>query len=347
MPAQASGVVEPFVGGGAVFLSMPQLPAAINDRSVDLIQVYREVAAGGEAWVGHLRRLDEAWLWIEQLADREAAQIAAQYRESSRWDALVRGLVMTQLGGWSTCAGAISDAPGAADGLAAEAARALTAKLARMSQLEAQRGRLSDEDVVGNVEGAMKAAMYLTVRAAYNAEVVANRGPSARRAAWFYFLRELCYASMFRFNRSGAFNVPYGGMSYNRKRITRKVDDASWARLVQAFRQAVICNLDFERFLCEHPPAPADFVFFDPPYDSDFSTYDQATFGAADHRRLRAVVGALEGHGQVMLVVKNSPLMMELYGEDRFRVRHFDKTYMWTIKERNDRSAQHVLITNY
>lgn len=37
------------------------------------------------------------------------------------------------------------------------------------------------------------------------------------QAANFYFIREYCYGSMFRYNSKGEFNIPYGGMSYNKK----------------------------------------------------------------------------------------------------------------------------------
>jgi DNA adenine methylase len=42
-------------------------------------------------------------------------------------------------------------------------------------------------------------------------------------SAIFFFVRENAYASMFRSNRSGAFNVPYGGITYNRKDLARKI----------------------------------------------------------------------------------------------------------------------------
>ena len=42
--------------------------------------------------------------------------------------------------------------------------------------------------------------------------------------AVFYFIRDYCYAAMFRYNANGEFNVPYGGISYNRKDFNKKVE---------------------------------------------------------------------------------------------------------------------------
>jgi hypothetical protein len=40
-------------------------------------------------------------------------------------------------------------------------------------------------------------------------------------------------------------------------------------------------------------------------------------------------------------------MIRDLYGPDRWRIVQADKTYMWTIKSRNERRATHLTITNY
>ena len=88
-----------------------------------------------------------------------------------------------------------------------------------------------------------------------------------------------------------------------------------------------------------------DFVFVDPPYDSDFSDYDNRTFDGADHRRLQSILA--ECPSRVMVVIKDTPAIRSLYNPDRWHIVEADKTYLWTIKSRNDRSATHLTITNY
>ena len=61
----------------------------------------------------------------------------------------------------------------------------------------------------------------MAVRSRYNTARLAGRWDELRGAD-FLFLREFAYAAMFRFNRRDEFNVPYGGISYNRKSLADK-----------------------------------------------------------------------------------------------------------------------------
>jgi DNA adenine methylase len=234
--------------------------------------------------------------------------------------------------------------PGLAPAFGERAAAELRAKFGRIRRLEARRGTLSKADLLANVEGAVRASLYMAVRARYNAARLAG-GWDATRAADFLFLREFAYAAMFRFNSRDEFNVPYGGISYNRKSLADK------ARLL--FGEAMLARLattefhsqDFEPFLAGCDPAPDDFVFVDPPYDSDFSAYDNRSFDGADQVRLERALAGLPS--SVMVVIKDAPAIRALYSPDRWNVIESPKTYMWTIKSRNDRLATHLTITNY
>ena len=48
-----------------------------------------------------------------------------------------------------------------------------------------------------------------------------------------------------------------------------------------------------------------------------------------------------------MVVIKDTPMIRRLYSADRWHLLATPKTYMWTIKSRNDREAFHLRITNY
>ena len=188
------------------------------------------------------------------------------------------------------------------------------------------------------------AAFYMSIRARYNRARLAGAW-SEIRLADFFFLREFAYAAMFRFNSRGEFNVPYGGVTYNRKSLTDKVNALSAADMLARLRNTTWRCGDFEPFLAEADPGPSDFLFVDPPYDSDFSDYDNMPFGSRDQERLQRSLESLET--KVMVVIKDTPMIRRLYGSDRWRIESADKTYMWTIKSRNDREASHLTITNY
>ena len=67
----------------------------------------------------------------------------------------------------------------------------------------------------------------------------------AQRAANFFFVREYCYGSMFRYNSKGGFNIPYGGMTYNRKKLSEKIDRIFSDEIRDLFSGAELCCSDF------------------------------------------------------------------------------------------------------
>src|SRR5436189_6191124 len=85
--------------------------------------------------------------------------------------------------------------------------------------------------------------------------------PSGFASAIFFFVRENSYASMFRYNNNGEFNVPYGGISYNRKDLAKKIVYMQSAEVQHHFANTMIENMDFEHFFQIHTPGPEDFVF--------------------------------------------------------------------------------------
>ncbi len=46
------------------------------------------------------------------------------------------------------------------------------------------------------------------------------------------------------------------------------------------------------------------------------------------------------------LVIRDTPLVRELYLDRDWHVQAFDLRYSWTIKDRNDRSATHLVVTD-
>ena len=81
----------------------------------------------------------------------------------------------------------------------------------------------------------------------------------------FYFLRDYCFSSMFRFNKYGEFNVPYGGISYNKKMPDFRRKKWQSDRVVSHLKNTTMESLDFDEFFTKHPPGEGDFIFVDPP----------------------------------------------------------------------------------
>jgi len=92
--------------------------------------------------------------------------------------------------------------------------------------LQKRKPFFNDEEIAAHIETAVKSGLYLHLRSITNnySEGKIHLRKYQRVANW-YFIREFCYASMFRFNSKGAFNIPYGGIAYNKKNFRQKVEN--------------------------------------------------------------------------------------------------------------------------
>lgn len=48
-----------------------------------------------------------------------------------------------------------------------------------------------------------------------------------------------------------------------------------------------------------------------------------------------------------MLIIKNTDFIYKLYKENGFYIKKFDKRYLVSFMNRNDKDVEHLLITNY
>jgi DNA adenine methylase len=218
-------------------------------------------------------------------------------------------------------------------------------KMERMKALEEIKGSLPVNDRLDNIEAAFKSAFYMFVRNMYNNASVYDLSAPVQSAV-FLFIRNYAYSGMFRYSKSGNFNVPYGGIAYNRKDLQKKISYLKSNPLQELLGRTTIANLDFEDFFKTHTPQSGDFVFLDPPYDSEFSTYAQNEFTKQDQTRLASCL-IDECRANWMMIIKNTDFIKDLYSEKGLNIQAFDKTYLVSFMNRNDKSAEHLLITNY
>src|SRR5260370_9242439 len=136
---------------------------------------------------------------------------------------------------------------------------------------------------------------------------------------------------MFRYNSKGEFNVPYGGISYNRKDLARKVAYLRSREVEYNFKNTVLENMDFEAFLQKYLPQEEDFIFLDPPYDSEFSTYSQNEFGQEDQKRLASYL-LKQCRAKFMLVIKHTPTILRLYADTDLKIMPFNNKSLVTFQ---------------
>ena len=341
---------EPFVGGGAVFFSITANRRYINDKSPELFNLYMMVAKNNEGFFRALNILLNAWQHISLLVDNEAEYLIRMYKAYSWNECSSDEIAKNLLAFIDLHAKEFNNMfdmflSNTAENFIRELQRNLLSKTKRMKVLEGKKWRLPEDDIMANIESALKSAFYMHLRHLYN-KINMYKIPSSCASAIFFFVRENAYASMFRYNSRGEFNVPYGGISYNRKDLVRKVDYMRSAALQSYLNDTAIENMDFEDFLLKYSPQTDDFIFLDPPYDSEFSTYAQNEFTMKDQERLARFL--LERcKAKFMLVIKNTPAILQLYNQTDLNIRTFDKRYLVSFQDRNDKEAEHLIITNY
>ncbi|NLT15911.1 MAG: Dam family site-specific DNA-(adenine-N6)-methyltransferase [Clostridiales bacterium] len=137
----------------------------------------------------------------------------------------------------------------------------------------------------------------------------------AEAAARTLFLNRTCYNGLYRVNRNGGFNVPYG--CYKRQKF---FDRDNLMRAAELLASARLVTGDYKNVL-EKFAKKGDFVFLDPPYvpissNADFKRYTKEQFYEKDHIELAHSVRELDKKGcHVVLTNSNHPLVREQYAE--------------------------------
>jgi len=132
------------------------------------------------------------------------------------------------------------------------------------------------------------------------------------RAARIIYLNKTCYNGLYRENRSGKFNVPFG--KYRNPNIC---DKENLRAVAQLLRRAEISCRSYRTVL--EKARKGDFVYFDPPYDpltktARFTEYDQNRFTRDDQTELRDTFLELDRRGvYVMLSNSDTPFVRQLY----------------------------------
>jgi DNA adenine methylase len=143
-----------------------------------------------------------------------------------------------------------------------------------------------------------------------------SRTDSIRRSALFIWLNHCCFNGLYRENRDGDFNVPFG---YYKDAF---IFDPENLRNAGHALEAAHADLECADYASALTTArPGDIVYIDPPYDpvgetSNFTGYTSAGFGPENQWQLANLVHQLLERG-CRVVVSNSPTpdIRELYAD--------------------------------
>ena len=152
---------------------------------------------------------------------------------------------------------------------------------------------------------------YYQVREIFNRSRL-TRPATAAQAARFIYLNRTCFNGIYRVNRSGNFNVPFG-----RGKTALFPSLEHLRNVARAFQRATLLPSGFERSL--ETAGEGDFVYLDPPYPplngtAFFRHYTADRFDLEDQESLRAMVTRLAKRGcRVMMTNADTPCIRRLY----------------------------------
>lgn len=163
-------------------------------------------------------------------------------------------------------------------------------------------------------------------------------------AARMLYLNRTCFNGLYRLNKKGMFNTPYG--KYKNPTICNEEKLRAASKLL---KNTIIECGDYLEILKKYANE-GDFVFLDPPYVpiseyADFKRYTKEQFYEQDQINLANEVKRLVNNGcKVMITNSNHPLVHELYKDYKIDI---ITTKRNINRCGNKRKGEDVIVTTY
>jgi DNA adenine methylase len=149
--------------------------------------------------------------------------------------------------------------------------------------------------------------LFYQHRERFNRLIQNGETATAEAAQLFYYLNRTCFNGLCRFNKGGEFNVPFG--TY--KTINYVTD---FSRYATVFRHWKFSNRDVEKLWIES----GDFIYADPPYDVEFTTYSSGGFSWDDQVRTAELLA--KHRGPVVISNQATTRIIQLYQSLGFKL---------------------------
>lgn len=131
------------------------------------------------------------------------------------------------------------------------------------------------------------------------------------RAARILYLNKTCFNGLYRVNKSGEFNVPFG--KYKKPNIINEAGLRAMHEYLSS-TDIFITSGDFQQVL-EALPHNA-FVYLNPPYDTNFTGYSQGGFPQREQARLKECCDDLNERGiRFLLSNSDTEFIRDLYSK--------------------------------
>lgn len=159
---------------------------------------------------------------------------------------------------------------------------------------------------------------------------------SAKR---FYYERKTCFRGMLRYNKSGKFNIPFG------KYKTINYNELRNPKYEELLKKTEILNKSFE-YIFENYNNENNFMFLDPPYDSEFTDYGYCQFGKEAQLKLANLFK--ETKIKCLMIIGKTEYISELY--KNYIVDEYDKKYRFKLYDGrvgDEINTKHLIIKNF
>ncbi|HSQ93293.1 MAG TPA: DNA adenine methylase [Methanoregula sp.] len=184
---------------------------------------------------------------------------------------------------------------------------------------------------------------FRRLKTEFNALIGSRKRP-VDRAALLVYLNKQSYNGLWRVNRKGHYNVPFG--RHARLSLPSYENLLKFSRMLD---RVTLMKADFEQVV--RTARQGDFVYFDPPYHplsktACFTDYTTGGFSFEDQKRLARVFRRLSKRG-VWLMLSNSstPEIKVLY--DGFSINTVPAKRFINCKGERRGGASELIITNY
>lgn len=209
----------------------------------------------------------------------------------------------------------------------------------RPSALVSSLKNIQDEYyALGNEES--RRGMFLNIRTLFNRK----EHDDLDNTAMFFFLNRTCFNGLYRVNKSGMFNVPFG--KYKRPLICDPDTIYADSKLLQ---RVEVMTGDFEQTITK--VNGNTFFYLDPPYrplsdTSSFNDYSVQEFDDEEQRRLKRFCDLLDSMG-VSFMLSNSDCLGK-DSNDRFfddLYQGYDINRVWASRNVNANAAKRGKLT--
>ena len=229
LPEYFENYYEPFVGGGSVYTAIQAKEYFINDKSHELIDLYKIIVSDKrDMFFKAIEEIIHNWEVLGNISEKNQGFFIKIYEDFAcnkiSKDILSSKIYEFILKYSKEFNGLFSSSFNFnIENFLKEIKKNLVRKTSRMKVLEKEKGKLPNKDILDNIETALKSAFYMHFRHIYNfyKKYELNQ---VFYTAIFLFIRNYAYSGMFRYNSKGEFNVPYGGIAYNNKNFRKKID---------------------------------------------------------------------------------------------------------------------------